>query len=179
MTKDSKALPDLKAVMAHLNAEAHALATMSSKDKKARTVARLVCVQALYQMEMTGIGVEAVIREFTDYRFDGKIDSEVDDSALAEADAVFFAEGLRTIVKEQAVIDRLVSDRLSSGWRLDRLDATLRAILRSGAFELKFRSDIATEIVINEYIEIAKAFYGDTEARFVNAALDGLASDTR
>ncbi len=163
----------LKAVMEQLDKAPEP--ALSAKDKRARTVARLVLVQALYQMEITGGGVESVIREFSDYRFDGDLEGE----PLAEADEAFFAEGARAIVRHQATIDQLVSDRLASNWRLERLDTTVRAILRAGAWELKYRSDIAIEVVINEYVEIARAFFGETEARFVNAALDGVARDVR
>lgn len=165
----------LKAVMDQLNAQAPAAKSLSNKEKRARTVARLVLVQALYQMELTGTGVESVIREFSDYRFDGDLEGE----PLAEADEAFFAEGARAIVAQQDVIDPLIVNRLASGWRIERLDTTLRAILRAGAWELKFRPDIGLEVIINEYVEIARAFFGETEARFVNGALDGVAKDVR
>lgn len=167
----------LKAVMDTLNAQDAAKPTpgLTAKEKRARTVARLVLVQALYQMEITGGGVESVIREFSDYRFEGDLEGE----QLAEADETFFAEGARTIVKEQPIIDPLITERLASGWRIERLDTTVRAILRAGTWELKFRPDIGLEVIINEYVEIARAFFGETEARFVNGALDGIARDAR
>ncbi len=173
---DKQAPNSLKAVMEHLNAQKDAQEPrLSAKEKRARTVARLALVQALYQMEITGGGVESIIREFTDHRFDADLEGE----PLAEADEAFFAEGARGIVKEQSTIDALVSDRLASGWRIERLDTTVRAILRAGAWELKYRSDIGLEVIINEYVEIARAFFDETEARFVNGALDGIAKDAR
>ncbi len=169
----------LKTVIEQLNARETEKQTetksLSNKEKRARTVARLVLVQALYQLEITGTGVETVIKEFSDYRFDGDLDGE----PLAAADEAFFAEGARAIVKEQAVIDPLIVNRLASGWRIERLDSTVRAILRAGTWELKFRPDIGLQVIINEYVEIARAFYGETEARFVNGALDGIAADIR
>lgn len=175
--QDNKKPTSLKAVMDQLTAQdaSRPSSGLTAKEKRARTVARLVLVQALYQMELSGGGVESVIREFSDYRFEGDLDGE----QLAQADETFFAEGARAIVKEQETIDRLISDRLATGWRIERLDTTLRAVLRAGAWELKFRSDIGVEVVINEYVEIARAFFGETEARFVNGALDGIAKDTR
>lgn len=163
----------LKAVIDQLNTPQ--VKSLTQRDKRARTVARLVLVQALYQMELTGTGVETVIREFADYRFDGDLDGE----PLAAADEAFFAEGARAIVAEQGVIDPLITGRLANNWRLERLDTTVRAILRAGTWELKFRPDVGLEVVINEYVEIARAFFGETEARFVNAALDGVAKDAR
>jgi len=169
----------MASIMAQLNAQDKGPKGLSSKDKQARTVARLLLVQALYQMELSGIGAEAVIREFADFRDGSHVDAEQSDLVLGAADHAFFAEGIRTLVAEQLVIDHLVVDRLASGWRMERLDTTLRAILRSGAWELKFRPDIGTEVIINEYVEIAKAFFGQTEAKFVNGALDGIATDVR
>ncbi len=81
---------------------------------------------------------------------------------------------------EQDAIDGAVTKRLASGWRLERLDATVRAMLRAGTFELMRRPDVPREIVIDEYVELAKAFFPEpTEAKFVNAALDGVARDVR
>lgn len=165
----------LKAVIEHLNARETEAKNLSNKDKRARTVARLVLVQALYQMELSGTGVESVIREFTDFRFDGDLEGE----PLAQADEAFFADGVSTVVKAQSEIDVIIINRLASGWRIERLDTTVRAILRAGTWELKFRTDIGVAVIINEYVEIARAFFGETEARFVNGALDGIAADVR
>jgi N utilization substance protein B len=142
---------------------------------QARSVARLAAVQALYQMEVSGAGSEAVVREFVDHRFDADLEGE----PLAPADEDYFAEIVRGVVVGQAVIDRAVVRRLAQGWRLERIDATLRAILRAGAFELMNRPDAPTEVVIDEYVEIAKSFFEGPEAGFVNAALDGIARDER
>ena len=62
---------------------------------------------------------------------------------------------------------------------MERLDATLRALLRSGAWELSHKTEVPKEIVIDEYVELAKAFFDEAEAKFVNAALDGVARDVR
>ncbi len=151
---------------------------MSGKPKQARSVARLAAVQALYQMEVSGVGVEAVIREFTDHRFDRGIEGE-ESARLASADEAFFAELVRGVVGAQREVDAAVVKRLASGWRLERLDATVRAILRAGAFELSHRSDVPVEVVIDEYVELAKSFFEGPEPGFVNGALDGVAQDVR
>ena len=150
-------------------------APLSAKARRARTVARLAAVQALYQMELAGTGVEAVVREFTDHRFDGDLEGET----LAEADEKFFSELVHGVVSEQNAIDSAVTHRLATGWRLERLDATLRAILRAGGWELMHRPDVPVEVAIDEYVEIAKSFFEGPEPGFVNGALDGLARDVR
>jgi len=148
---------------------------MPKSGRRARTIARLAAVQALYQMEISGAGSEAVIREFSDHRFDADIEGE----ALAQADEEFFAAIVRGVVAEQVGIDRSIVKRLAQNWKLERLDATVRAILRSGAWELAHRPDVPKEVVIDEYVELSKAFFDAAEAKFVNAALDGIARDVR
>jgi N utilization substance protein B len=156
-------------------AEAEQSKPLSSPQRRARSVARLAAVQALYQMEVASIGTEAVIREFTEHRF-GR---ELGDATLADADEAFFAEIVRGVVADQAEIDAAVARRLAQGWRLERVDATVRAILRSAAYELTRRADVPAEVVIDEYVELAKSFFEGTEPGFVNGALDALARDTR
>jgi N utilization substance protein B len=140
---------------------------------QARSVARLAAVQALYQMEVSGVGAEAVVREFTDHRFDRDIEGQM----LAQADEVYFADLVRGVVAEQSQIDQAVAVRLAEGWRLERIDATLRAILRAGAYELLRRPEVPHEVVIDEYVEIAKSFFEGPEPGFVNGALDGITRD--
>ena len=149
---------------------------LSGRERRARTVARLAAVQALYQMEIAGAGAEAVIREFSDHRFDADVEGA---GLLAEADEGFFAEVVRGVVNDQAEVDGAVAARLASGWRLDRLDATLRAILRAGAFELLRREDIPAEVAIDEYVEIGKSFFEGPEPGVINGVLDGIARDAR
>lgn len=145
------------------------------KSHQSRSVARLAAIQALYQMEVSGVGAEAVVREFVDHRFDADIEGE----PLAQADERFFAEIVRGVVADQSRIDQMIAKRLAKDWRLDRLDATVRSILRAGAFELSHLSDIPTEIIIDEYLEIAKSFFEGVEPGFVNAALDAIARHER
>lgn len=141
--------------------------------RQARSVARLAAVQALYQMEVSGAGVDAVVREFSDHRFG----ADMEGSRLAEADEAFFGQIVRGVVQRQYAIDQAIAKHLASGWRLERLDATLRAILRAGAFELITRPDVPVEVAIDEYVELAKSFFEGPEPGFVNAALDAIARD--
>jgi N utilization substance protein B len=145
-----------------------------------RSVARLAAVQALYQMEVSSIGVESVIREFTEHRFDRALEGvEGEGDTLASADEAFFADLVRGVVSEQKRVDAAIAKRLAENWRLERLDATVRAILRAGAYELANRPDVPTEVAIDEYVEVAKSFFEGTEPGFVNGALDGVARDVR
>ncbi|RAK61243.1 transcription antitermination factor NusB [Phenylobacterium hankyongense] len=148
---------------------------MTAPVRQARSVARLAAVQALYQMEVSSAGAETVIREFSEHRFD----RDVEDMTLAAADEAFFADLVRGVVGHQGEVDAAVAKRLAQGWKLERIDATVRAILRAGAYELAHRDDVPTEVVIDEYVELAKSFFEGPEPGFVNGALDAVAQDVR
>jgi N utilization substance protein B len=126
-------------------------------------------------MEAAGAGVETVVREFRDHRFSRDIEGQT----LAEADEPFFADLARGVVAEQTRIDRAISRHLAARWRLERIDSTVRAILRCAAFELLHRPEIPSEVVIDEYLEIAKSFFGSTETGFVNGVLDAITRHDR
>lgn len=152
---------------------------MSAPGKQARSVARLAAVQALYQMEVSGAGAEAVIREFSEHRFDRDLPDDAEGATLASADEGFFADLVRGVVAHQREIDAAIARRLAAGWRLERIDATVRAMLRGGAYELAHRPDVPTEVAIDEYVELAKSFFEGPEPGFVNGALDAVAQDVR
>ena len=73
-------------------------ASKPTKAHQSRSVARLAAIQALYQMEVSGVGAEAVVREFIDHRFDADMEGE----PLAQADEQFFAQIVRGVVAELA-----------------------------------------------------------------------------
>lgn len=141
----------------------------------ARSAARLAAVQALYQMEAAGQGVEATIREFEEHRLDGDIDG----ARLNKADAKFFSDILRGTVELQRRLDRYLETRLPKDWPLLRIDATARAILRAGLYELIRRPDVPYKVVIDEYVEIAKAFFDKDAPQFINGVLNAAAQDAR
>ena len=92
---------------------------------------------------------------------------------------MFFTELLRGVVRRQRDIDPLVDQQLAEGWRLIRIDAIVRAILRAGVFELMERPDVPARVVINEYINVAHSFFSDEEPKVVNGVLDKLARRLR
>lgn len=141
----------------------------------ARSAARLAAVQALYQMEASGQGVEATIREFQDYRLGGNIDGE----QMHDADAKFFADILRGAIETQNRLDPYLERQLADGWKLSRLDATARALLRAGLYEMIRRQDVPYKVVINEYLDVAHAFFDGDEPGFINAVLDAAAREAR
>ena len=75
-----------------------------------------------------------------------------------------------------AEIDALIESH-STNWRLDRMPAVDRNILRLAVYELLFERDIASSVTLNEAIEIAKRFGTEESGAFVNGVLDPIARD--
>ena len=148
-----------------------------SKDKNLYThskqsAARLYAVQALFQMEMSQLSVKETIKEFEQHRIGAKID----DTRYNFADLKMFRDILEKAVAEQRKIDKLTNSSLKDSWPLKRIDPTLRALFRAATAELLINRT-PTKAVINEFLEIAKAFFPDgKETKFVNGVLDNIYS---
>jgi len=149
---------------------------MNPAEIDARRAARLGAVQALYQMEMSGASTAQVIDEFDTGKLPRHTEASITD---VEGDMDLFKTLVEKAVDRQLTLDRAIARHLSRGWKLERLDAVARAILRAGAAELEQRKDIPTAVVIDEYVEIAKSFFDGPEPGFVNATLDACAKDLR
>ena len=140
-----------------------------------RGAARLSAVQALYQMDVGGSSLADVLAEFEAFRLGAELDGE----QYREADPAWFRDLVKGVVAEQRILDPVIHRSLVAGWPLKRIDTTLRAILRAGAFELMRRKDVPARVVISEYMDVARAFYEEDEPRMVNGVLDKLAREFR
>jgi N utilization substance protein B len=140
-----------------------------------RGAARLAAVQALYQMDLGGTTLPEVVAEFAAHRL-GK---EVDGEQYRAADADYFRTIVEGVVAHQRDLDPAIDAALAVGWRLVRVDATLRAILRCGAYELGHRKDVPARVIITEYVDVANAFFEDEGPGVVNGVLDSIARKFR
>jgi transcription antitermination protein NusB len=125
-----------------------------------RSRGREVALQVLYQVEQNAGVPLAEVRLFIQRRLLG-------DRKLCE-----FTEGLISGVKEHQVqIDALISEA-AENWRLDRMAAIDRNILRLGAYEMMFCPEVPARVAINEALELAKRYSTAQSSRFVNGILD-------
>jgi transcription antitermination protein NusB len=126
-----------------------------------RTRGREIALQVLYQLEQNpGQGPDEVAR-FIERR-------------LREPKLCAFASALvGGVLEHQPRIDSLISE-VAENWRLDRMAAIDRNILRLGAYELLYCDDVPTKVAINEALELAKRYSTAQSSRFVNGILDRL-----
>jgi len=141
--------------------------------RQMKSAARLYAVQALFQMEAAGQTVEAVRREFEDFRFGAVYDGE----ELVEGDIDLFRAVTEEAVNRQAEIDQLTDRALVAKWPIARIDPTLRALFRAAGAEM-IGHDTPPKVAITEYVDVAKAFFPEgREPKFVNAVLDHMARE--
>lgn len=147
----------------------------AEEKRQMKSAARLYAVQALFQMEAAGQSVDKVRREFETHRFGASIEGE----ELAEGDTYLFRQIIEEAVNWQAKIDQMTDRALVAKWPIDRIDPVLRALFRAAGAELA-AMDTPPKVVINEFVEVAKAFFPEgKEPKFVNAVLDHMAREEK
>ena len=150
-------------------------------DLNERSAARLAAVQALYQIEASQAAPEQVIKDFLIGRVGGlavtqDADTEVESIvALTSLDSELFINLVRGVQECGDDIDGIIKGALSPEWPWERLEMTVRAMLRAGVAEMLTRSDIPGTVTTTEFVDVAHAFYAGPEPRMVNAVLDRIA----
>ncbi|MBN9334408.1 transcription antitermination factor NusB [Devosia sp.] len=143
----------------------------NSRPANQRGAARLAAVQALYQMDVGRQTLEDTLAQFSAFHLGRELEGE----QYLPADADFFGQIVRGVTKNQLEIDPAIDKALAADWPIERIDSTLRAILRAAVFELLRRRDIPARVVITEYVDVARAFFEEDASGMVNAALDSIA----
>jgi transcription antitermination protein NusB len=140
-----------------------------------RQAARLAAVQALYQWQEGQHGPAEIVDQFLTVRT-----SETGEGAMRrDADRPLFKDVVEGTVAHKDELEQVVSAALAQGWTWARIDRLVRAILLAGAYELVHRKDVPLKVAINEYVEIAHAFYDQGEPSFVNSVLDRVGRQAR
>ena len=140
-----------------------------------RQAARLAAVQALYQWQEGEHGPAEIVDQFLNVRT-----SEAGEGGMRrDADKPLFKDVVEGTVAHKDELEEIVSAALAQGWTWARIDRLVRAILLAGAYELVHRKDVPPRVAINEYVEIAHAFYDQGEPSFVNSVLDRVGRQTR
>ena len=127
--------------------------------------ARKAAVQALYQWDLTKQDAAEIETQF----------SQIHD--MQNVDKKFLREIMSEVPKVEAELEQVITPFI--GREFTSLDPVERAILRLGAYELSYRSDVPTRVVMNEMIELAKTFGSDHSYKFINGVMDKLGKNLR
>jgi N utilization substance protein B len=142
---------------------------------KARAAARLAAVQAIYQMEMAETPLADALAQY----LSGPILIDDAGKSLEGIEPDFFTELVRGVDVHRAELDDLIKGALDADWPFERLEPLHRAMLHAGIYELWRRADVPARVVMNEYVDIAHAFFGGPEPAMTNALLAHLAKRLR
>ena len=149
--------------------------SLEPKPPSRRQAARLAAVQALYQWQEGQDQPADIIEQFLSVRT-----GEAGEGGMRrDADKPLFKDVVEGTAAHKEELETTVSAALAEDWTWGRIDRLVRAILLAGAYELIHRRDVPPRVAINEYVEIAHAFYDQRESTFVNSVLDRVARQER
>ena len=135
-----------------------------------RSTARLFALQALYEIALSGRAAADVIENFLTSR----IAEETAARDYEPPDKRLFRDLVTGAAREAQDIDNLLIAVLAEDWPLERLETLLHALLRAAIYELGWCPEVPARVVINEYVDLASAFFSEGEPGMVNGLLDNL-----
>ncbi len=136
---------------------------------KGRMAGRLAAVQALFQIEQTGAGASEVVLEFLEHRLK---------QMKPKPDSTFFSKLVEGAWSVHVRSDDIIAGALKPGWTLDRLESVTRAILRAALYEVT-ETQTPAPVIIDEYLNLTRAFFDDGEVAFVNGVLNTVSQKIR
>jgi N utilization substance protein B len=129
-----------------------------------RHLGRIIALQTLYEQEFrTGAGD-------TSFTLDEVLERNIERYKEMVDDVAFIKALVEGVLKNQDAIDAVLQP-VAPEWPLDQIARMDRAVLRIGVYELQYQTDVPPKVVINEAVELAKAFGGDNSSKFVNGVL--------
>jgi len=147
-------------------------------DHAAKRLARLAAVQALYQIALTQTPAARVVKDFRDHPPTSGPDMP-EGPAFDIMDRELFGEIAVGVSESEATLDEMIAGACDEKISAARIEVLLRAILRAGAYELHRHAHIPAAVIVNDYVDVAHAFFGQKEPGLVNAILDRLAKNLR
>lgn len=154
------------------------MTAVSATDNAARRLARLASVQGLYQIALTQRTAKDVIKDFRDHPSHLLSETAEGDTA-PNVDQELFGKIVTGVTQNGETLDEMIAGAFDSKLSADRVEILLRAILRAGAYELHHHGETPTGVVINDYVDVAHAFFSAKEPGLVNAVLDKLSKHLR
>ncbi len=149
-----------------------------NRSLQAKSSARLVAVQLLYQAAVTGTSTspEIMAEEYKTFYEENLPNAKEVQLPTVPPDAAYLRKLLCGVAEHGARLEPLIDKVLSDDWKKDRISPLLLAILRVAAFELA-EGKVKTPIVTDEYVSLAARFFTDAETGFIHAALHALTKE--
>lgn len=137
----------------------------------ARYKARRRAVDVLFEAEFRDIDPVEIVAD--------RIELSKDESNKVKQVPEYTSRIVPGVASSLDELDSAISAHLSSTWRLERLPAVDRAVLRVAAWELLYNDEVPVKVALKEGVQLASEYSHDKAPGYVNAVLDGIARDKR
>ena len=156
-----------------------------SQKIRQKSSARLAAVQAVYMACFSNLPVDEVIEDFITgkvgrYAIDEDVFSHTEELVeLSPLDGVYFEKIVRGVFSKKEALEKSLAQYINEKYDFEKMDGTMRALLLCAAFELTNTLDVDVKVLIQEYVDLAYAFFSKNEPKMVNALLDQIAHSVR
>jgi len=156
-----------------------------SKKIRKKSGARLAAVQAVYMAHFGELPIDVVIQDFKDGKVgryviaeDGLTQTE-EMVEVSPIDAEYFETLVRGVHSKKEALEKSLNLYLNEKRDFEKMDGTMQALLLCATYELTNTLDVDTKVLIQEYVDLAYAFFEKNEPKMVNALLDQIAHTVR
>lgn len=160
------------------------MAKFVSEKIRKKSGARLAAVQATYMAAFTDVSVDEVVEDFKSGEI-GRYAIEEDALngehlvELEEIDQPYFENLVRGVHAKKQDLENALRSYLKDGAAYDHMNATMQALLLCAVYELGYTTDVDAKVIIQEYVDLAYAFFMKNEPKMINALLDQIAKNVR
>lgn len=152
---------------------------------KMKSSARLASVQANYMIELSKLPVDEVIEDFVQGKVgrvaicEGQNENEENFVELGPIDTEYFEKLVRGVQSRKEDLERSLNRFLHGEWSYDKMNVMMQSLLLSAVYEITATNDVDAKILIQEYVDLAYAFFSKNEPKMINALLDQIAHCVR
>ena len=156
-----------------------------SEKIRMKSGARLAAVQATYMIEFGDLSVDEVVKDFVDGsvgRYVIKESGFTNEEELVEVEQIdknYFETLVRGVASKKEEIEKSITSFLNENKSFESMNGTLRALLLCATYELAYTKDVDAKVLIQEYVDLAYAFFTKNEPKMVNALLDQISHHIR
>ena len=160
------------------------MAKFVSEKIRKKSGARLAAVQAQYMASFSDVSVDEIIEDFKSGEI-GRYAIEEDALSgehaveLEEMDVPYFEELVRGVHAKKQELENALRSYLKEGSSFDHMNATMQALLLCAVYELGYTKGVDAKVLIQEYVDLAYAFFMKNEPKMINALLDQIAKNIR
>lgn len=129
-----------------------------------RHLGRIIALQTLYEHDFR------LSAEDTSFKLDEVLERNIGRYKNMVEDTPFVERLAKGVIKHQDELDNILQP-IAPEWPIDQISRMDRVVLRMGLYELKYEPETPPKVIINEAVELAKAFGGDNSSKFINGVL--------